>query len=478
MTLVDEQPPNFDQLVGGLSAATFALDSAIKKCYTWGPWGFVVSDGASRVSGRLGLDFLPEADARNLLAEFTDPPAGRFSSKSIKLATRIRGMSDFLAFAARVGDCTIVFFCYQEGTNMSDVGLRTVFWHVLTVARIAGRRAPLAANSLSYEIPIEFVLASAVVVAFCKEYGGDTYAALGETLPDEDMRCVNVTQQFVQGVRKLLTVREESRGPEGFIAYQPESRGRGGRFDGNDYASWLFDFGVGPQRMSVNTWRPKHMNKLLLASTSQCMLLCEDMNVVGFAGVPHDFPCVRFRFERGRVEVSVGTNSVAFITATEITFRDTSAPPDARVLQELFPGRIQDVELLAEKMRDVASEGHGATIVLEDIVDGHTDEGAHNLRRRLDAGDIPARFLGRLGAIDGAVTFNSALQLCNFGRILRSGESGTTNLERGARFNSALHYSAARLEAILFIVSADGGTSIIQEGKELWSSRLGFHTRG
>ena len=77
------------------------------------------------------------------------------------------------------------------------------------------------------------------------------------------------------------------------------------------------------------------------------------------------------------------------------------------------------------------------------------------------------KLAGSLLKIDGAVHITSDLSIHGFGCLLDGKTINWENMARGARYNSALRFSAANSHIIVVVVSADRPVSIIFNGIEI-----------
>jgi hypothetical protein len=76
-------------------------------------------------------------------------------------------------------------------------------------------------------------------------------------------------------------------------------------------------------------------------------------------------------------------------------------------------------------------------------------------------------FLESLSKVDGALHIGADLKLHGFACLLDGRATPTEDRARGARYNSALRFTAEHDNLIIIVVSADRPVSVIQEGLEL-----------
>ena len=71
-----------------------------------------------------------------------------------------------------------------------------------------------------------------------------------------------------------------------------------------------------------------------------------------------------------------------------------------------------------------------------------------------------------MASVDGALHIGSDLKLYGFGCLLDGLSVSGENPARGARFNSALRFTAHNDNIIAVVVSSDNPVSVIQKGRE------------
>ncbi|BCL60968.1 hypothetical protein DGMP_16610 [Desulfomarina profundi] len=76
---------------------------------------------------------------------------------------------------------------------------------------------------------------------------------------------------------------------------------------------------------------------------------------------------------------------------------------------------------------------------------------------------------GALAKVDGALHIRTDLQLHSFACLLDGHRIKNENRARGARYNSALRFTAQYPETIVVVVSADRPVSVFRQGKEISS---------
>lgn len=125
---------------------------------------------------------------------------------------------------------------------------------------------------------------------------------------------------------------------------------------------------------------------------------------------------------------------------------------------------LQIVSLMVNRVRD---RKHGCTLVIDTAEKQLTISGQH-FEKPLDLQDSSQLKLAcSLAKLDGALHLGRDLQLHGFGCLMDGRSVPGENRARGARFNSALRFTAEHEDIIVVVVSADRPVSIIMNGVEL-----------
>ena len=75
----------------------------------------------------------------------------------------------------------------------------------------------------------------------------------------------------------------------------------------------------------------------------------------------------------------------------------------------------------------------------------------------------------RLAQIDGSIQIDRKGNLLRFGCLLDGLTTDTEDRSRGARFNSAVRFTAVNRDAIAFVVSSDGPLTCVVDGRQVRS---------
>ncbi len=217
----------------------------------------------------------------------------------------------------------------------------------------------------------------------------------------------------------------------------------------------------------------KHTRKLLVAvEESNRKLVSEGSNIIGITDGPlPDYGIVAdFRGEYGFL--SIGDRKVAsfFDGSYHSTTREANMVELEELLLDLDIGDEDSTVLFQVVSHLVHSAGmarHGCTLVLDFSgtpirLSGHVLDPALSL---LETQNLElARSLLK---IDGAVHLTADSHLTGFGCLLDGKTIKWENMARGARYNSALRFSADNRKIIVVVVSADRPVSIIYNGIEV-----------
>ncbi len=218
----------------------------------------------------------------------------------------------------------------------------------------------------------------------------------------------------------------------------------------------------------------KHVRKLLLSvENSARMLVSEGKCIVGIARdsvIPCCSVIADYRGEYGFVhldDISVcsfsdgmfhSTIRKAKLVQVEEILLETSLPPENS--NDLF-------RIVSDIVHNAEEKKFGCTLVIDLNQEPHTISGQH-LDTTLDLRDSENReFAKSLSHVDGALHIGADRCLHGFACLLDGHAVQSENRARGARFNSALRFTAEHANMIIIVVSSDRPVSVIQGGVEL-----------
>lgn len=217
----------------------------------------------------------------------------------------------------------------------------------------------------------------------------------------------------------------------------------------------------------------KHVRKLLQAvEDSGRVLVSDGQTVLGIAIGPMPGAYLAAQFS--------GTHGFLWIKDDLIcTFRDgrfhsTNLRANLVQLEEQLletdmdmeqqHSLLQTVSLMVNRVRD---RKHGCTLVIDTSHEELVMSGQH-FETPLDLTESSQLKLAcSLAKLDGALHINHNLKLHGFGCLMDGRAVPGENRARGARFNSALRFTAEHEDLVVVVVSADRPVSIIKSGVEL-----------
>jgi len=125
---------------------------------------------------------------------------------------------------------------------------------------------------------------------------------------------------------------------------------------------------------------------------------------------------------------------------------------------------LQIVSLMVNRVRD---RKHGCTLVI-DTGEEQVDISGQHFQEPIDLQDSGQLKLAcSLAKLDGALHIGRDLKLHGFGCLMDGSSVPGENRARGARFNSALRFTAEHENTVVVVVSSDRPVSIIKNGQEL-----------
>jgi hypothetical protein len=217
----------------------------------------------------------------------------------------------------------------------------------------------------------------------------------------------------------------------------------------------------------------KRVRKLLQSvEGSERKLVSDGRSIVGIAvgAVPDSCIVARYHGSHGFLLL----NGLLVCSFSEGNFSSSNRKANLVELEELFVDSRLNL-----------SEQHSLKNIVTALVDNSTEK-RHGCTLVLDFAPVPERMSGQylvhcldlrlgrflelakaLSKIDGALHIGADLKLHGFGCLLDGHSVPGENLARGARYNSALRYTALHDSAIVVVVSSDRPVSIIQGGIEL-----------
>ncbi|MCK5163623.1 MAG: DNA integrity scanning protein DisA nucleotide-binding domain protein [Desulfobacula sp.] len=217
----------------------------------------------------------------------------------------------------------------------------------------------------------------------------------------------------------------------------------------------------------------KHIRKLLVAvENSDRKLVSDGCTIIGItdSDIPDYVITAQFSGDHGFLKL--GTERIA--SFFDGSFHSTTREAKMVELEELLLDSDLDTEkstllfqVISHLVHSAGSGRHGCTLVIDlnempVHLSGHVLEPSLSL---LEPKNI--KLACSLLKIDGAVHITSDLCIHGFGCLLDGKTINWENMARGARYNSALRFSADYSHVTVVVVSADRPVSIIYNGIEI-----------
>ena len=217
----------------------------------------------------------------------------------------------------------------------------------------------------------------------------------------------------------------------------------------------------------------KHVRKLLQAvERSDRKLISFGNHVVGIATgeMPKRRSTADFQGDFGFLRLS----GLPICSFSDGNLYSSTRKPNLVNLEEAlleFPmdpsSRHSLFKIVIGIVHDAGKEKHGCTLVIDLTPDPVTLSG-QQLEHPMDLQKKHLLNLAKsLAKLDGALHLREDLHLHGFACLLHGGAIPGEDRARGARFNSALRFSAEHRQVIVVVVSSDRPVSVIQEGVEL-----------
>jgi len=220
----------------------------------------------------------------------------------------------------------------------------------------------------------------------------------------------------------------------------------------------------------------KHIRKLLQAvEGNRHKLVCDGHRIIGIGtGKMPDFSVTAsFRGRHGFIELQ----DEQICSFSDGSYHSSTRRANLVQLEEiLMELRLEQnkvysiMKFVGELVSSAQERKHGCAIVLDygsplAVISGQHLENPLDLRRHIELDLAKA-----LAKVDGALHIDMMfMKLHAFAALLDGRTVPGENRARGARFNSALRFTAEHSEVIVVVVSSDRPISIIQHGAELTS---------
>ena len=267
---------------------------------------------------------------------------------------------------------------------------------------------------------------------------------------------------ILEAVLAISKTREEGQRPFGRLVFvEPSSL---------TDLSFLARF---PSMEQPNLRNTKHSRKLLQSvEHSQNMLISDGNNILGVArGALPEFSVVA-AFQGGHGLLSLNNDPVC--SFFDGAFHSSNRKPNLVQLEEALLERDIDdntrhklFQIVRHLVKIAQERKHGCALVL-DLGTSPLNISGQHLTDPPDLEEPHSLALaGSLAKLDGALHIGADLHLHGFACLLDGRSVPGENMGRGARFNSALRFTAEHEEVIVIVVSSDRPASTLQRGTEL-----------
>jgi len=217
----------------------------------------------------------------------------------------------------------------------------------------------------------------------------------------------------------------------------------------------------------------KHIRKLLVAvENSETRLVSDGCTIIGItdSDVPNYAIAADFRGDHGFLKLGNKKISSFF----DGSFHSTTREAKMVELEELLLDSDLDTQkvtllfqMISHLVHSAGRGRYGCTLVI-DLNETPVHLSGHVLEPPLSLQESKnIKLACSLLKIDGAVHITSDLCIRGFGCLLDGKTIDWENMARGARYNSALRFSASQSKVIVVVVSADRPVSIIYNGIEI-----------
>ncbi len=226
-----------------------------------------------------------------------------------------------------------------------------------------------------------------------------------------------------------------------------------------------------PEKLRLTNY--KHVRKLILAvENSDRMLVSDGRRIIGVAQGRLPDCRITADFRGGHGFLSFSGNLVCSFSGG--SFQSSDRKPNLVHFEELLleslleePKRDALFKIVSGIVNRAGEQRHGATLVIE-VNAGHISISGQQLASPVDLTDDTMLDLAKsLSKVDGALHIGADLRLHGFACLLDGRAIAGENRARGARFNSALRFTAEHENLIVVVVSSDRPVSVIHRGVDL-----------
>jgi hypothetical protein len=321
-----------------------------------------------------------------------------------------------------------------------------------------------AAWRFSHDIANDEELYTGISGSFLREYS--THAVRDYIVDEMNIRLGWDTQlrvyPILDAILNIFNTREEGAWPRGQLVFVDSSV-----LPCIDFVARFPDM----EQPSLDNF--KHVRKLLQSvEHSNRMLISQGKTIIGITeGLISEF-CITadFRGRHGFIRLdnepvcsfSNGTyksttHQAKLVQVEETLLESNLNPEDGNTLYKIVCSIVHHAE----------NQKFGCTLII-DLNEAHETLSGQKLKDPLDLRqDTFLELAKSLAKVDGAIHIGYDLKLHAFACLLDGRSIPGEDRARGARFNSALRFTAEHKDLIVIVVSSDRPVSIIQEGIEV-----------
>jgi len=217
----------------------------------------------------------------------------------------------------------------------------------------------------------------------------------------------------------------------------------------------------------------KHIRKLLLSvEYSDRKLVSDEKTIIGIVKdkIPDFCITADFRGRYGFLKI----NGDAVCSFSDGSFKSTTRKAKLVQVEEsllesnMDPSSASSLfKIVSSIVHDAGTQRHGCTIVI-DLNESPVFISGHSLEEPLNLEESEFLNLTKsLSKVDGALHIGADLKLHGFACLLDGPSIPGEERGRGARYNSALRFTAEHKNIIVVVVSSDAPVSIIMDGVAL-----------
>jgi hypothetical protein len=217
----------------------------------------------------------------------------------------------------------------------------------------------------------------------------------------------------------------------------------------------------------------KHVRKLLqTVERSDRKLISQGKTLIGISDDPISGFCITAEFKGRHGFILLNEDPVC--SFSNGTYKSTTHQAKLVQIEEALLESSLNPEagntlykIICSIVHHAENEKFGCTLIL-DLNDKKETLSGQTLKEPLDLRqDVFLELAKALAKVDGAIHIGHDLKLHAFACLLDGRAFPGEDRSRGARFNSALRFTAEHKKVLIVVVSADRPVSIIQEGIEI-----------